>query len=163
MRINHPRNLGKIGDCLRRGADFGEELQAVLADFRIIRIDHDLVEERVDRRAEFGERAHGAGEILDVDGRNRVLLHFLDLGGERGFLDFLEKFQIVRARVGFLVLLFFDGEDIGRALDARKQVRAVIGLEERVQASTRRTMSARSSCPPSENTRRSGRAACPGP
>ena len=41
--------------------------------------------------------------------------------------------QIVGARVGFLVLLFLDGEDVGGALDAREQVGAVVGFQERIE------------------------------
>jgi hypothetical protein len=74
--------LEKSATVKRRGTDLGQQLQPVLADLRILGVDRHLVEEGIDRRAQFGQRPHGAGEILDVDGRNRILLQFLDLGGE---------------------------------------------------------------------------------
>ncbi len=53
--------------------------------------------------------------------------------GERDFLFFLEEREVVGASVGFLVLLLFDREDVGGALDACEKVCAVVGLEEGVK------------------------------
>src|SRR5690606_24677242 len=44
-----------------------------------------------------------------------------------------EQLDVVVAVVARLVLFFLDGEDIGRALDPREQVGAVVGLEEFVE------------------------------
>ena len=49
-----------------------------------------------------------AGEVLDVDGGDRVLLDLFDLGGKRDFFVLFQKLEIVGASVGFLVFLFFD-------------------------------------------------------
>jgi hypothetical protein len=50
--------LGKIRDRARSRADFVEQLQPVLAHLGVVVIDLDLVEERIDRRAQFCHRAH---------------------------------------------------------------------------------------------------------
>ena len=46
-----PRNLGKIRNRLGGGADFGQHAEPVVADFSIIGVDQDFVEERVNGRA----------------------------------------------------------------------------------------------------------------
>ncbi len=49
-------------------------MQAVVADFWIIGVDKNFLEELIDRRAKFGQCAHGTGEILDLNGGDGVLL-----------------------------------------------------------------------------------------
>ena len=61
----HPSDsLAAILSC----ADAVQEPQAVLAQLRIVRVDGDVVEESIDRRAQFRHRRHGGGEIFAGDG-----------------------------------------------------------------------------------------------
>ena len=46
-----PRNLGKIRDRLRRSADFGQHAEPVVADFGVVGVDEDFIEERINGRA----------------------------------------------------------------------------------------------------------------
>ena len=68
-----------------------------------------------------------------MDCSQRVLLDGLDRSGEGQLLLRRKQLQIVTAGVALLVLLLLDGEDVGAALDAREQVRAVVGLQELAQ------------------------------
>ena len=77
-----PRNLREIRHGLRRRADLRQQREAICAHGRVGRIHRHLVEERIDRTAQLGQRPHGAGEVLHVDGRARVLLHGFDGRGQ---------------------------------------------------------------------------------
>ena len=105
----------------------------VLANFRIVGVDENFLEELIDRSAEFTQRPHRAGEIFNVDCRDGVLLDGLDSRSERRFFFFGQELQIVGSGVGCLVLLFLDREDVRRTLDAGEQVRAVVGFQERIE------------------------------
>ena len=96
----------------------------------IVGVDRHLVEESVDRRAQLGQRPHGAGEVFDVERGDGVGLHLIDGGGERLLFLRLQQRRVDVAGVAYLVLLLLDGEDVLRALDAGEEVGAVVGLQE---------------------------------
>ena len=102
-------DLGKIRHRAGRRANFVQQFQSVLAHAWFIVVDLDLVEERIDRRAQLGHRTHRSGEVFLVDGGGGLGLHLVDRFRER---------------------LLFDGEDVTRPLGPCKQVLAVVGVEE---------------------------------
>ncbi len=57
-------NLRKVRDRARRAANFVEQLQTIFAHLRIVVVDLDLVEERIDRRAQLCHRGHRGGKIF---------------------------------------------------------------------------------------------------
>ena len=96
----NPPDLGKIRHRARGGADFIEQLQAIFAHLRVVVVDLDLVEERIDRRAQFCHRAHRAGEIFLRHGGAGFRLHLIDRLRERLFLGEAVERGIRRAVEG---------------------------------------------------------------
>src|SRR5947209_17729123 len=62
-----PLDLGEIRNRQGCFTDLVEQLEAVGAHGGLVDVHRDLVEERVDRRPQLGDRRHGAGEILACD------------------------------------------------------------------------------------------------
>ena len=122
--------LGEIRDRAGGGADFVEQLQAILAHFWSVVVDLDVLEERVHRRTQFRHRAHGSGEVFLGDGSARSRLHLTDRFRERLFLGEAIECGVRRAVIGFAVLLLLDAQDVGGALGAGDQVFAIVGVEE---------------------------------
>src|SRR5690606_24178665 len=81
------------------------------------------------RCSEFSERPHGAFEVLDIDGRLRVELHFCNCRREAALCRLYQKRALRLARIAPLILLFLDGEDVVGPLDANEQVRSILGLK----------------------------------
>jgi len=81
-------DLGKIGDTMDRVAHPREQREASGAFDGIGVVDGDRVEERVDRRAEGGERGHCGFEILVADGIRRGRAGGIERGDEVGFGGF---------------------------------------------------------------------------
>ena len=113
-------------------------------------------------RPQLRHRGHGGGEVLAPTARPASTLAASMAWASSLFLSLLVELGIGRAGVFALVLLLLDADDVGRALVAGQQVLAVVAVEEFASASTRRTISTRSSWPSSANTAstRSWRAPC---
>src|SRR5258707_12492556 len=71
-------DLRKIRDRSRRGTDFIQELQPIFAHSWIVIVDLDLVKERIHRRPQFCQSAHGAGEVFFSDSRTCFGLHLIN-------------------------------------------------------------------------------------
>src|SRR5262245_44699182 len=67
-RACHPSystlDFREIGDFERQRADLCEQHKAVFTKFGVIRVDGDLIEEDIDRRAKLGQRRHRLFEIF---------------------------------------------------------------------------------------------------
>src|SRR6187401_511665 len=82
-------NLGEVGDCQRRGAKIW-----------VGRVDRDMVEELIDRRAELSHLGHGRRKVLARNSRRGSLLDLVNGFGERLFLRSFEQ-----AWIGWFVVL----------------------------------------------------------
>src|SRR3984893_15661707 len=122
--------LRKIRYRPRRGADFIQQLQSVLAHLSVLVVDLDLVEKRIDRRPQFCDGAHRAREVFAGDGGTGFRLHLIDRLRQRPLLSEAVERSIGRAVIGLAVLLLLDAQDIRGTLGAREQIPAVIGIEE---------------------------------
>src|SRR5262249_28576201 len=119
-------DLGKIRDFPRRLADLVEQLEAILAPVRHLDVDGDLVEERVDLRAQRRDGMHRGPEVLTRDRLGRGLPGDVDAGGELALLALEIEMRVGRAGVAHAVLLLLDANDVGRALVTGEQVLAVV-------------------------------------
>src|SRR6266542_3912202 len=118
----------------RRLADLVEEFQAVLAQFLILDIDRDLVEEGIDRGPELRHGGHCCGEILARHGSRRALLGGFDGRSERPFFGLTVELRIRRPDVLPPVPLLLDANDVGGALVAGEQIPAVVRIQEAPQS-----------------------------
>src|SRR5205823_4202962 len=97
---------GEVGHRIGGVTDLIEQLEAILALVRHFDIDRDLVEERIDRWPQLGDRRHGGGEILT---RRRLLDRLTggaDAFGELLLFRLCIELLIRRARIGSAILLF---------------------------------------------------------
>jgi carbonic anhydrase/acetyltransferase-like protein (isoleucine patch superfamily) len=123
------RDLGEIRNRQRRRTDLRQQRQAVGAQHRIGGVDDHLVEEGIHGRAQLGQRAHGAGEILHVDGGRTVPLHLLD-GLIQGHLRGLAQVPgIGSTSPAPAVYFLLVAQDVARAFDAGQQNGAVVGSD----------------------------------
>ncbi len=69
-------------------AELRQQVKAVFAEVGIVRIDRDMVEEGVHRRAEFRQGMQGAIEIFRLEPFGDFAVGAVEGGGERVFLRF---------------------------------------------------------------------------
>ena len=119
-------DLGKIRDQMHRAAELRQQLQAIFPQVCVVRIDRHMVEEGVHRRAEFCQRMKSAIEIFSFQLFACFAFGAVERRGEGVFLRFDAQigFRMVFKRSG-AVLLFFGFKDIGGALVAGEQARAI--------------------------------------
>ncbi len=127
-------DAGEIRHGPRRLADLVEEFQAVLAQFLILDIDRDLVEEGIDRGPELRHGGHCCGEILARHGSRRALLGGFDGRSERPFFGLTVELRIRRPDVLPPVSLLLDADDVGGSLVAGEQIPAVVRIQEAPQS-----------------------------
>ncbi len=126
-------DLRKIGDAMQRRAEPGKQFQPVFAQLRIIGIDLHGLEERIDRHAQPRHLRHRFRELFFFERRadctdgscQRGMKCFLCWLDQRGFVN--------RTEISAIILLFFGLQDICSALVTRKQIGAVVGLQERLK------------------------------
>src|SRR5262245_47553238 len=128
--MRSPRDLGKIRDRARGGANFVQKLEAIFAQRLVLNIDGDLVEESIDTRAELRHRAHGGLEVFRRDRALGFGFGDTDRLRQRFLLSLLIERQIGRARIVALILSLFDADDVGRALVAGEEIFSVLSVEE---------------------------------
>lgn len=125
-----PLDLRKVSNIERCRSNLRQQSKPVLTQSRLRCVYHHLVEKRIDRRAQAGERGHRGFEIFGGERLARIRRNLSDRLGERLFLRFGEQFGGWRAVVGTAVLLLLDPQNVLRAADACQQIGAVVGLQE---------------------------------
>src|SRR6476620_10139646 len=124
--ILYPR---EISNRARGSTNLIEQLEAVLTDLSVVVVDFHLLEKGIDRGPQFRHRGHSGGKVFVRNSGARLTFHIVDGHGERLLFFELVERGIRRAVEAALVLLLLDGQNIGRALGAREQILAVVGIE----------------------------------
>ena len=79
-------DLGEIRHAVQRVADIGQQGEAIRADGGILIIDHDMLEEGIDRPAQPGEFGHHGPEILVLERLFDIVAHLAERLVERDLL-----------------------------------------------------------------------------
>ena len=122
-------DLREIRDPVHRVAEAREQREAARASAGVIGIDRDLVEERIDRRAQRSQRGHGGGEILGLDRR----VAFGSAASSASTKRLLLRRNIVTPDLIRGPAAFFLLEDIRRPLVRGEQVPPLPRLDEPLQ------------------------------
>ena len=123
-------DLREIGHRQAGRADAVQQVQPVAPDDLVVGVDLHGFEEGVDGLAEAGHRGHGCGEVFRLHRGRDFRLGGVERGEERLFLVGLGQLRVGSEGVFDAVLVLRLHQDVVGALEAEKQVLAVIGLEE---------------------------------
>src|SRR3954469_9203339 len=123
-------DLREIRHRTRGAADLVEQLQAILTHLRIVVVDANFLEERINRRTQLGHSTPCCRHVFLRDSSACLRRHLADRLGQRLLLAETVERGIGRPVERALVLLLLDAENIAGALDAGEQILAVLGLEE---------------------------------
>src|ERR1017187_235535 len=125
-----PLYPGKIRHRAGGFADLVEQLEAVFTQGLVVHVDVDLVKKSVDEGPQPRQVAHCAFEVFGFYRTFRRYFGPTYLVCERLFFGKLIKVSDRSTGVVRVVLLLFDAQDVGGALDPGEQVLAVVAIEE---------------------------------